>query len=115
MNKKTIILSVCVLLGILVVAWLLPDREPIAQSVTAAVTPALPMKRPVLQACEVENPHLRAFLVEYERELRELMHSSEAPGAALAVVQDTSVIFLKGFGLQAAGSMDSVNTETVFR
>lgn len=114
MKKKTIILSVGLLLGIWVAAWLMPDREPVAQNAPpAALLP--PLKRHVLQACEVENPHLREFLLEYEQEIRSLIHSSEAPGAAIAIVKDTSVIFLKGFGVRAAGSIDSVNTETVFR
>jgi len=115
MKKKTIILSAGLLLSLLIAAWLIPDRGPVAQSARPVSLPRPLLKRHVLQACEVENPHLREFLSEYEREIRELIHSSETPGAAVAIVKDTAVIFLKGFGLRAAGSTDSVNSETVFR
>lgn len=63
----------------------------------------------------VKNPNLQQLLDEYETALEELIASSHTPGAAIAIVQDTSIIFLKGFGVKAKGTQDSVNTETVFR
>ncbi|MBI3482716.1 MAG: beta-lactamase family protein [Bacteroidetes bacterium] len=39
----------------------------------------------------------------------------QAPGAALAVLKDTSIIFLKGYGLREFGQPDSIDARTVFR
>jgi beta-lactamase class C len=114
MKKKTIILSIGLLLGILAVALFMPDDAPVAQT-TLPTAAFMPVKKHTLRASEVENPHLQQFLAEYEAEIRQLLHTTGAPGAAVAIVKDTSVIFLKGFGLRAVGSTDSVDTETVFR
>ena len=68
-----------------------------------------------LHAISIENPHLQQLLSEYEDAITALMKNSQTPGAAIAIVRDTSVIFLKGFGVKSAGTTDSVNSETVFR
>lgn len=114
MKKRTVILSICLLLGILVVAWVMPDEEPIAQTGQKSLPPK-PIKRQVLQASTIENPFMQEFLADFEREIHQLMASSGAPGAAIAVVRDSSVIYLKGFGVRAVGTTDSVDAETVFR
>ncbi len=63
----------------------------------------------------VENPYLIKLLNEYENAINDLMKSSQTPGAAIAIVSDTSIIYLKGFGVKAVGGVDSVDAETVFR
>jgi len=39
----------------------------------------------------------------------------QAPGAAIAVVKDSSIILIKGFGLREIGKPDSINSRTIFR
>jgi len=39
----------------------------------------------------------------------------QAPGAAVAIVRDTSIILLKGYGLRNTKKTDSINTHTIFR
>lgn len=62
-----------------------------------------------------ENPYITALLSEYEQTLIKIMTRTGIPGAAVAIVKDTSVIYLKGLGVKTIGSSDSVDVNTVFR
>ncbi|MEM1319455.1 MAG: serine hydrolase domain-containing protein [Bacteroidota bacterium] len=57
------------------------------------------------------NPHQAALLKDYEAFLQQ----SSLPGMAIAIVRDTSIIYLKGFGQKAMGHPGEVDVNTVFR
>lgn len=78
-----------------------PDVIPVKK------TPA-PPKRPV-------NPYLSDLLKEYEQEILKLSQEAHTPGAAIAVVYDSTIVYLKGFGLRNVLRPDSVDVNTVFR
>jgi beta-lactamase class C len=61
------------------------------------------------------NPHWIELLNEYESYIREAIGNGEAPGAAVAIVKDSSVLFLKGFGQSDTAKKDSVGVFSVFR
>lgn len=61
------------------------------------------------------NPYLHAVINSYNDFIRHAIKKGMAPGAAVAIVHDTSVIFLKGFGLKQSGISDSIDVHTVFR
>lgn len=61
------------------------------------------------------NPFLTRVIREYEDEIRQLMRRTNSPGAAIAIVKDSTVVYLKGFGVKTAGTRDSINVHTVFR
>ncbi|GHM99496.1 hypothetical protein WSM22_09860 [Cytophagales bacterium WSM2-2] len=61
------------------------------------------------------NPSVNLALKEFESFIKMTIANKQAPGAALAIVKDTSIIFLKGFGLREAGKPDSVDSRTIFR
>ena len=61
------------------------------------------------------NPYVQQLLAEYEQFIQRGIENNLAPGAAVAVIKDTSVIFLRGFGLRDAATADSINIHTVFR
>lgn len=61
------------------------------------------------------NPYWNQLLDEYEAFVREAISNGEAPGAAVAIVQDSSVLMLNGFGLSDAKEKDSVGVFSVFR
>src|SRR5690348_13120857 len=61
------------------------------------------------------NPFVISFINEYESFIKNALANRQAPGAALAIVKDSSVIFLKGYGLCQFGKPDSINSRTVFR
>src|SRR6478736_3757903 len=61
------------------------------------------------------NPFIVELLADYERKIDSLSNTSHTPGAAIAIVYDTTIIFLKGVGVRKVGTHDLVDTHTVFR
>lgn len=61
------------------------------------------------------DPFVRASIKEFENFIKLSLTNHQAPGAAIAVVKDTSIIFLNGYGLRETGKPDSIDTQTVFR
>lgn len=61
------------------------------------------------------NPHLNQVLSEYESFISRAIENNLAPGAAVAIIKDTSVIFLKGFGLRDVQTQESIDVHSVFR
>jgi len=57
----------------------------------------------------------RAFLEEYNRFFEQEMSRTQTPGAAVVVVKDSQIVFLRGYGVRNWGGRDSVNANTVFR
>lgn len=61
------------------------------------------------------NPHWIELLNEYDAYIRGAVENGGAPGAAVAIVKDSSVLFLKGFGYNDTKEQDSVGVFSVFR
>jgi beta-lactamase class C len=61
------------------------------------------------------NPYFENLLTDYENDLRSQMANTKTPGVAVAVIHDTTIIYLKGFGLRQVGTTDSVDIHSVFR
>lgn len=61
------------------------------------------------------NPHIEKAVTEFESRLSLLDLLSRTPGAAVAVVKDSTIVYLKGFGVREIGTTDSVDVHTVFR
>lgn len=61
------------------------------------------------------NPHWIDLLNEYDAYIRGAVENGGAPGAAVAIVKDSSVLFLKGFGYNDTKEQDSVGVFSVFR
>jgi beta-lactamase class C len=61
------------------------------------------------------NPFIQQLVRQYEEFIGRAIRQGHSPGAAVAIVKGSSIIFLKGFGVKRAGSEDSVNIHTVFR
>ncbi len=61
------------------------------------------------------NPYTQQLLLEYKDFIERAIGNNLAPGAAVAIIKDSSIIFLKGFGLRDSKTRDSINTSTVFR
>lgn len=62
-----------------------------------------------------ENPHWQALLTEYDEYIRSSLRRNLAAGVAVAIVKDTAVYFLKGYGLSDHRTQDSVDVHSVFR
>lgn len=56
-----------------------------------------------------------ALLNEYEEYINESMKLTGTPGAAIAIVYDSTIIYLKGFGVKSVDASDSIDAHTTFR
>ncbi|NBP69631.1 MAG: class A beta-lactamase-related serine hydrolase [Cytophagia bacterium] len=61
------------------------------------------------------NPHLIALANEFDSAFQLLMQKHNQPGASVAIVYDSTIILLQGYGLKEVGTADSVNIYTVYR
>lgn len=106
MNKKKIIGSVVVVFAIifgLIIKFQGQDPIPPPKVKPAPIKPALP------------NPYVQKLLHDYEEKMIDLRNDTRTPGLAIAIIQDTTILFLKGYGVREVGTTDSVNIHTVFR
>lgn len=63
----------------------------------------------------IPNPYRDTLFAEYEQTMNALLHQTGIPGAAIAVIKDSSILFMKGFGVKTLNTTDSVDENTVFR
>jgi len=124
LNMKTVYGVLFVVLLILLVAFVYSphEDETIVRSPNVVDTlysdsnqPAfvLPVKK--ITAYPDPNPYMHQVVSGYEDFIRQAIERGTAPGAAVAIVRDTSIIFLQGFGLKQMGIQDSIDINTVFR
>lgn len=121
-------MKISLVIGMLMIAGLVLfslDNAPLSQPTLAKavvdvrellrVTPTAPLPKKKLIVNADPNPWVKSFLKEYDSFVKMAVANHQAPGAALAVLKDTSIIFLKGYGLQELGKPDSIDARTVFR
>jgi beta-lactamase class C len=102
--------------------YLAPLAEPNIESVDSVKSILIPTPIPTPTISKQKkivnhdpNPFVDNFLNEFDSFIKMSVANQQAPGAALAVVKDTNIIFLKGYGLREFGKPDSINERTVFR
>lgn len=76
---------------------------------------SLPMGASLRPAPPPLDPALEDFLKDFHRYFEDTMILTMTPGAAVAIVKDSQVIFLHGYGVRAEGSPELVDEHTVFR
>jgi beta-lactamase class C len=76
---------------------------------------SVPRVKVVLPEKIEPNPFVENLLTEYENTIRGLMARTQTPGLAIAIVYDTTVIYMKGFGVREVGKPDSVDIHSIFR
>lgn len=103
--RHPFILGLLVVIVPLLVAQVVTREK---RTMVAAKKVPVPPKRP-------ENPHLTELLKRYQDEIIKLSQESHTPGAAIAVVYDSTIVYIKGFGLRNVLKPDSVDVNTVFR
>lgn len=97
------------------------DQETISEipddslNVEALVVPAENLPEPKLVAFDDPNPYMQQVLSDYNDFIERAIKKGIAPGAAVAIIRDTSIVFLKGFGLRQVGLPDTIDVNTVFR
>jgi beta-lactamase class C len=88
--------------------YFLSKKKPLATS-ALVVEPKIEIKT------SEENPYLQQLIRAYDSAFRLLMKQHKAPGAAVAIVHDSTVILLRGYGVKDIEKADSIDTHTVFR
>jgi beta-lactamase class C len=76
-----------------------------------------PKKKPASEPylSKSDNPNIVHLLKEYEDFLKNAIKTNVAPGVAVAIIRDTTILYLKGFGLRDFTKNDSIDIHTVFR
>ena len=62
-----------------------------------------------------QNPFVQKLLQEYEAYIQQSVEKGLTPGLAVAILRDSAIVYLKGFGLRTMGTTDSIDTHTIFR
>lgn len=101
-----------IFIGLLVITLPILVAQIVAQ--TKEATPEVIAVKRIIPALPA-NPHLQTFLDDFEKQITLLKQVAGTPGAAIAVVKDSSIVYMKGFGVKAAGATDSIDANTVFR
>lgn len=96
--------SLLVAMPVVVATWYDEGEAPTAVADTRPVQHVLP-----------PNPYVDDLVGTYDHMMRELMHDTGIPGASVAIIRDTAVIFQQGYGVKSVGGTDSVDQRTVFR
>lgn len=108
MNKLTFVLATLLIIAI-TFAYYPTQKAPQAQP--------QPKKLPAqfLVPQHDPNPHTQKFIADYDAFISNAIKNGSTPGAGVAIIKDTSIIYLKGLGVKAGNTHDSVDVNTVFR
>jgi beta-lactamase class C len=79
-----------------------------------AVIPTIPASQQLSETKPL-NPAFQNLLLTYETTIDSMMQATGLPGAAIAIVKDSSIIYMKGFGVRSINASDPVDEHTVFR
>ncbi len=110
---KPIYIAIGFFLALLLAYIYSADQENTEPSPIQVQIEPLPEKN--LTAVPDPNPYTQKLLSQYEGFIERAIRSGSSPGAAVAIVKDSSIIFLKGFGLKQIGKPDSIDVNSVFR
>ncbi len=61
------------------------------------------------------NPYVESLLSDYEAEITQMLADTKTPALAIAIVQDSTVLFMKAYGVRDTDKPDSIDVHTVFR
>jgi beta-lactamase class C len=70
---------------------------------------------PEVYVATLDNPHWKQLLAEYESYLHRALENNQAPGVAIALVRDSSILYLQGLGYSNRSTGDSVSVNSIFR
>jgi len=104
--KHPVLIGLIVVIVPILVGQVMSTKRP-------SLSKPIPVKRDVTP--RPANPYLEKLIREYELEITTLATEARTPGAAIAIVYDSTIVYLKGFGLKENGETDPVDVNSVFR
>ena len=79
----------------------------------ASNTPDPSVQEPVI--VQEINPVKEAFIADFDAEAKKLLRRINQPGAAIAIVMDSTIVYTQGFGYRNRKTKELVNENSVFR
>jgi beta-lactamase class C len=68
-----------------------------------------------IEIVKLNDPRWDELLTNYEDFIQQSIDNRLAPGAAVVIVKDSSIVYMKGFGYRHAGTKEPVDANTIFR
>lgn len=103
MRRLILVLSIAMITFIGFVFYTTPETPVVSNKVEVVPVPP-----------EIPSQY-EAMLNAYEDYINESLALSGTPGAAVAIIIDSVVVYTKGFGIKSVGTQDPVDVHTVFR
>ena len=104
-NKRALILGAIIFAGIMILQFVRhPHETPKSENTVKFI--------PVVDSTLIK---LENEFQAYDAVFKKGIESCKCPGAAVVVVKDTSVVFIKGYGTKKVRTKDPVDEHTVFR
>ncbi len=82
--------------------------------VAAFVVCCLPIFCAAQQKAEITSERVNAALAQLDPYIRSAMDKTRVPGAAVAVIYNGQVVFLRGYGVRKVGEPEKIDPDTVF-
>ncbi len=117
--KKVIYVILVLLAAVVALAFVYysdaPKEAVALQEASSQANPIQVANDVPLTADRDPNPYIQKVLEEYQQYIHSAIAQKQTPGIAIGIVRDSSIIYLKGFGVRQIGSTDSVDINTIFR
>jgi CubicO group peptidase (beta-lactamase class C family) len=84
------------------------------QRIAAFFVCCLPLFCAAQQKTEITSERVNAALAQLDPYIRSTMDQTKVPGAAVAVIYNDQVVFLRGYGVRKVGEPETIDPDTVF-
>ena len=82
--------------------------------IAAFLVCCLPLVCAAQQKTEITSDRVNAALAQLDPYIRSAMDKTKVPGAAVAVIYNGQVVFLRGYGVRKVGEPEAIDPDTVF-
>jgi CubicO group peptidase (beta-lactamase class C family) len=82
--------------------------------IAAFLVCCLPLFCAAQQKTEINSDRVNAALAQLDPYIRSAMDKTKVPGAAVAVIYNGQVVFLRGYGVRKVGEPEAIDPDTVF-
>ncbi len=82
--------------------------------IAAFLVCCLPLFCAAQQKTEITSDRVNAALAQLDPYIRSAMDKTKVPGAAVAVIYNDQVVFLRGYGVRKVGEPEKIDPDTVF-
>jgi beta-lactamase class C len=109
---RLIILLVCIVGAAFLFLSHSKKEDPVVSAIKTDTLSTIEQDLPVFKT---DDPEWNQLFTRYDEFIQHAIDINLAPGAAVAIIKDSTIIYLKGFGYRNTSTKDVVDTRTVFR